>query len=205
MMHLSRTKAAPAPQPFSTSLFLLFFNILPKSSHRACNHPSYLRFSASFHRKEATNMDGLSAAASGIAVVSLAIQLVDSVRQIQRFLRNVSEAPKELRRLINLLEQLELILESIGELINRQQRQNAVEDVAVSDTVLRAMKTCENTVKGLAGIVDVARKSAEAKNKATKTLGSLRLSCKKKDIEEFERQLHEAVSLLNLTITTNLT
>ncbi|KAH8768731.1 hypothetical protein F5882DRAFT_509214 [Hyaloscypha sp. PMI_1271] len=150
-------------------------------------------------------MDGLSAAASGIAVVSLAIQLVDSVRQIQRFLRNISEAPKELRRLINLLEQLELILESIGELIDRQQRQSANEDVAVSDTVLRAMKTCENTVKGLAGIVDVARKSAEAKNKATKTLGSLRLSCKKKDIEEFERQLHEAVSLLNLTMTMNLT
>jgi uncharacterized protein YoxC len=204
MMQLSRSKAVPVPQPFPTSLFLLFFNILPKSSHRACNHPYYLHFSASFYRKEATNMDGLSAAASGIAVVSLAIQLVDSVRQIQRFLRNVSEAPKELRRLINLLEQLELILENIGELIDRQQRQSADEDVALSETVLRAMKTCENTVKGLAGIVDAARKSAEAKNKATKALGSLRLSCKKKDIEEFERQLHEAVSLLNLTMTTNL-
>jgi hypothetical protein len=75
----------------------------------------------------------------------------------------------------------------------------------VSETILRAMKTCENTIKGLASIVDVARKSAEAKNRATKTLGSLRLSFKKKDIEEFERQLHEAVGLLNLTMTTNLT
>ncbi|PMD52809.1 uncharacterized protein K444DRAFT_192059 [Hyaloscypha bicolor E] len=166
-MQLSRSKAEPAPQPFPTSLFLLFFNILPKLSHRACNHPSYLRFSASFHCKEATNMDGLSAAASGIAVVSLAIQLVDSVRQIQRFLHNVSEAPKELQRLINLLEQLELILENIGELIDRQRRQSADEDVAVSETILRAMKTCENTIKGLAGIVDVARKSAGPQRRRT--------------------------------------
>jgi uncharacterized protein YoxC len=108
-------------------------------------------------------MDGLSAAASGIAVISLALQLVDSVRQIQRFLRKVSEAPKELRRLIELLEQLELILESIGELINKQQQQGGNQDVAVSETVLRAMKTCENTVKGLASTVDGARKSIEAR------------------------------------------
>jgi len=51
-------------------------------------------------------MDGLSTAASGIAVVSLAIQLVDSVREIRRFLRDLSEAPKELKRLVDLLEQL---------------------------------------------------------------------------------------------------
>ncbi|KAN0099533.1 hypothetical protein V8E51_013308 [Hyaloscypha variabilis] len=150
-------------------------------------------------------MDGLSAAASGIAVISLALQLVDSVRQIQRFLRKVSEAPKELRRLIELLEQLELILESIGELINKQQQQGGNQDVAVSETVLRAMKNCENTVKGLASTVDGARKSIEARSKTTKTLACFRLSCKKRDIEEFERQIHEAVSLLNLTITTNLT
>jgi len=171
-------------------------------------HPSriilpFYHLKLPFHRNKTTNMDGLSAAASGIAVVSLALQLVDSVRQIQRFLRNVSEAPKELRRLIDLLEQLELILESIGELINKQQ-QAGEQDVAVSETVLRAMRTCENTVKGLASIVDKARKDVEAKSKATKTIACLRLSCKRRDVEEFERKIQEAVSLLNLTMTTNL-
>ena len=68
-------------------------------------------------------MDPFGAAASGIAVVSLAIQLVDSVRQLQRFLRSVSEAPKELKRLINLLEQLELILDNIGSFIENQRIQ----------------------------------------------------------------------------------
>ena len=148
-------------------------------------------------------MDGLSAAASGIAVVSLALQLVDSVRQIQRFLRNVSEAPKELRRLIDLLEQLELILESIGDLTNKQQ-QSGDQDVAVSNSVLRAMKMCENTVKELASMVDGARKDVEAKSRKTKMVACFRWECKRRDVEEFERRIQEAVSLLNLTMTTKL-
>jgi len=148
-------------------------------------------------------MDGLSAAASGIAVVSLALQLVDSVRQIQRFLRKVSEAPKELRRLLDLLEQLELILESIGDLINKQQ-QSGDQDVAVSETVLRAMKTCENTVKELASTVDRARKDFEEKSRMTKMVACFRLECKRRDVEEFERRIQDAISLLNLTMTTKL-
>lgn len=150
-------------------------------------------------------MDGLSAAASGIAVVSLAIQLVGAVRDIQRFLRNVSEAPKELRRLIELLEQLELILESIGTVVDRQRRQSGDADTAVSEPVLRAMRSCENLLAKLGNVVDAARKSDDARFKATRSLGSLRLVCKKRDIEDLERQLHDAISMLNLTMTTNLT
>ena len=89
-------------------------------------------------------MDGLSAAASGMAVVSLAIQLVGSVRDIRRFMRQVSDAPKELNRLIDLLEQLEVIIEGVGELIEKQRRSAGDSDIDVSPNVLRAMKTCEN-------------------------------------------------------------
>ena len=80
-------------------------------------------------------MDGLSAAASGIAFVSLVIQLVDSVRGIRRFLQKFSDAPKELKRLIDLLEQLELILENIGMLINRQKEQSGHVNVDISPDV----------------------------------------------------------------------
>jgi DNA-binding transcriptional MerR regulator len=149
-------------------------------------------------------MDGLSAAAS-VAVVSLAIQLVGSVRDIRQFLRNISEAPKELRRLIDLLEQLELILENIGALVERQQKQTANADIDVSASILRAMKTCESKLKMLEDVVEVAKKTATASNKTTRTFRSFKLACKKKDIEGFESQLHDAVSLLNLTMTTNLT
>lgn len=58
-------------------------------------------------------MDGLRGAASGIAVISLAIQLASSIQDIQRFMRNVSGASKELERLMNLLDQLYLLLHGI--------------------------------------------------------------------------------------------
>lgn len=149
-------------------------------------------------------MDGLSAAASGMAIISLAIQLADSVGGIQRLLRNVSEAPKELNRLIDLLEQLKVILEHIRALIERQRGQTSDRNNGVSATVWRAMKTCECKLAVLKSIVEAAKTASTATNKATRALGSLRLIFKKKDIDRFEIQLHDAVMILNLTITTNL-
>ena len=150
-------------------------------------------------------MDGLSAAASGIAVVSLAIQVVNSIREIQRFLRSVSDAPKELRRLINLLEQLELILENIGILIKEQRKQSGDIDIDMSPDVWRAIKTCEDKVGMLKSTIKTVRRETRATNKTTKALESFRLACKKKDIEEFESQLQSTLSLLNLAMTANLT
>jgi hypothetical protein len=150
-------------------------------------------------------MDGLSAAASGIAVVSLAIQLVDSVREIRRFLRNFSDAPKELRRLIDLLEQLELILENIGMLIKRQQKQSGHVNVDISPDVWRAIRICKDKVDIFKSTIETTKRASMATNKTTRTLGSFRLACKMRDIEEFEGQLQSTISLLNLTMTTNLT
>jgi cob(I)alamin adenosyltransferase len=150
-------------------------------------------------------MDPFSAAASGIAVVSLAIQLVDSVREIQRFLRNVSEAPKELKRLLDLLEHLELILENIGAQMAKQQRNSIDLDDTTITSVQKAMKMCEDKLLVLEGFVKRAKKASEARNKATRAVGAFKLACKKKDIEEFESQLQQAIHVLNLTMTINLT
>jgi N-terminal domain on NACHT_NTPase and P-loop NTPases len=149
-------------------------------------------------------MDGLSAAASGIAVVSLAIQLVESVREMRRFLRSVSEAPEELKRLLDLLEQLELILEQVGMLI--QQQGNArLEASSVMASVMRAINTCESKLAMLEGIVEVTKQASAKSSRVTKTMGSFRLACKKKDIREIEKQLYDAVTLLGLSMMANLT
>lgn len=150
-------------------------------------------------------MDGLSAAASGTAIVSFAIQLVDSVREIKRFLRNISEAPKELKRLIDLLQQLELILENIGALVERQKQHSGQADIDMSASILKAMKTCESKLEMLENVVEAAKKSSTAANKVARTFGSFKLACKTRDVEEFEKQLHNTISLLNLAMTTNLT
>lgn len=60
-------------------------------------------------------MDGLSAAASGIAVVSIAIQVSDSLQKVSDFIELIQEAPEEiestsfeLRLLSSLLEDIRL-------------------------------------------------------------------------------------------------
>jgi hypothetical protein len=150
-------------------------------------------------------MDGLSAAASGMAVVSLAIQLVGSVRKIRCFLHSVSEAPEELRRLLDLLEQLELILEQVETLVEGQQRNTLFPETGAPTCVLRAIKTCEGKVALIESLVEVSKQASATSNRAARAIGSFKLACKKKDIQGLENQLHDAISLLSLTMMANLT
>jgi hypothetical protein len=150
-------------------------------------------------------MDGLSAAASGIAVVSLAIQLVGSVREIRRFLHSVSEAPTDLRGLLDLLEQLELILEQVGMLLERQGRNTRLEETGVSISVWRAINTCQRKLAVLEVLVDEAKRASAASSRATRAIGSFKFACRKKDIQGFENQVHGAMNLLSLTMMANLT
>jgi hypothetical protein len=58
-------------------------------------------------------MDGLSAAASGMAVISLTLQLVQLTQNLRAFINDVSGAPSEIRRLAISLTQLANILQDI--------------------------------------------------------------------------------------------
>lgn len=151
-------------------------------------------------------MDGLSAAAGGIAVISLAIQLVDSVQSIRRFLSNVSKAPQELARLLELLAQLELIFKSIQIQIKKQQKQPGdLSNEIDSACVLAAMKSCGDKLSRIEKVVRRGDEAPETGNTLTWSLGSIRLACKRKSIEDLEIQLQRSIELLNLTISINLT
>ncbi|KAH8672816.1 hypothetical protein BGZ60DRAFT_527110 [Tricladium varicosporioides] len=147
-------------------------------------------------------MDGLSAAASGIAVVSLAIQLVDSVGRIRRFLRSISDAPKELERLIDLLEQLEMILQQILMMVEKQNAGPGNTDLFKN--VFRAVKSCEIKLSKFESLIEASKQISFSRKRMMKTVGSFQLACKKKDIQEFESQLNEAMTLLNLALTATL-
>lgn len=149
-------------------------------------------------------MDGLSAAASGFAVASLAVQLVGSVREIRRFLQSISDAPEELRRLIDLLEQLELILGHVGVLVRRQRGNSRCAENGILSSVSRAINTCQSRLTMLEGVVQSTKQASAASNRAAKVLGSFNLARKRRDIQGIENQLRDAVNLLNLTLLSNL-
>ncbi|PMD18547.1 hypothetical protein NA56DRAFT_240309 [Hyaloscypha hepaticicola] len=139
-------------------------------------------------------MDGLSAAASGIAVASLAIQLVDSVREIRRFFRTLKDAPEELTRLLDLLEHMELMLDNIGKLVEPESD--------ISPSMLKAIQTCEKALNKLAALIQKVKRDSSAQSPLKKSLGFFKLACKKEEVEEIERQLDRAVSNLNMVMTT---
>jgi hypothetical protein len=138
-------------------------------------------------------MDGLSAAASGMAVASLAIQLVDSVREICRFFRTLKDAPEELIRLLDLLEHMELMLDNIGKLVER--------DSDISPSVLKAIQTCEKALNKLGALIQKVKRESSAQSPLKRSLGFFKLACKKEEVEEIETQVDRAVNNLNLVMT----
>jgi hypothetical protein len=65
-------------------------------------------------------MEALSGAASGIAVVSLSLQLIQTIGVIKTCVQNVKDAPKELERLVASLRRLEALLEAVRTMVEQQ-------------------------------------------------------------------------------------
>jgi hypothetical protein len=58
-------------------------------------------------------MDGLSAAASAIAVVSLGVQIAESLRELCDFWDSIQEAPEDIKAILKDLRILELVISDI--------------------------------------------------------------------------------------------
>lgn len=89
-------------------------------------------------------MDGLSSAASGIAVVSLAFQLAESIIKLYDFWDTVQEAPDEVRAIVKDRKLLRAVLNDIES--NTQQYDS---DPSLSDVLESAI----DKVKSLDAIV----------------------------------------------------
>lgn len=92
----------------------------------------------------------MEVAASGIAVVSLAIQLAQSIRRINQFWTSVTYAPDEVSRIRDDLDLLESILESIAE----SHQNSPVRTLSTHSAAARGLSLCNQRVQKLADIVD---------------------------------------------------
>jgi hypothetical protein len=100
-------------------------------------------------------MDGLSAAASGIAVVSLAIQLADSAKKLYEFWHAVREAPESIAAIATHLRVLKTVL---AEIATHDQRYGAD---PVTDQLL---ESCKCSWLGLLGSnIDSRKGEAQVK------------------------------------------
>ena len=146
-------------------------------------------------------MEGFSGAASAIAIVSLAVQLIDTVQEISKFLKNVQDAPKEILRLLETLDQLQGTLDNVRQLIDHQFLVLRLPGSPVFIT--KAMENCERQIETLETVVWKAKRSLGHQHMLRRTWSSMKLVAKKQDIEDVQCRLRDAKVDLQFALSSN--
>jgi hypothetical protein len=141
-------------------------------------------------------MDPLSGAASVIAVVSLVVQVSDSIKKLNDFRLSVKNAPQDIVQLSDQLVVLEDILKAVSRKI---QAANNLQDLEVdaSHPLYGAMRICQNIASELKQVVEYFEtryRRRGAKNLRTSVLAGW----KKVRIKELKDQLDFACKVLLL-------
>ena len=203
------------PRTIAVEAALHLFSVLSLSGiaqHSPHTHlisPSTLFLPANFQKLCAfpnSAMEALAAAASGMAVASLSIQLIDSIGKIKTFIRNVKEASKELERLGDLLDRLCTVIEDVRDLMERQASLQGQHFPTPSSAISKCLQSCEKTIQPLCDLVERFKTSAPRTGSSfSKLKGDVKLSFRAKDIAEYETKIEREIGYLHATLGTNST
>jgi hypothetical protein len=153
-------------------------------------------------------MEPLSGVASGMAVVSLSLQLIQSVFIINTFIRAVKGASKELERLVESLDRLRALLEDICQLMELQtSRSTSSPGIPMpSMTIFNCLKSCEHQLLPLQSIVDkYGNVQSRDRSKGGKLWDSVTMGFKTKDIQGFEAHIQQEMANLTTALIMNST
>ena len=148
-------------------------------------------------------MDGLSAGAGVLAVISLALQVGKAAQELVQFFNTISDAPNEVTRLKEQTSRIYCI--STG-LTNALEHQRKLHGGAIpgTDSIREALISC----LGRLGSVQAVLKKIDGSKYGRKTVArywaQFKLAVKKDDVLEFERQLGLDLMSLNALLTTNM-
>lgn len=146
-------------------------------------------------------MEPVSGVASIFAVVSLALQLQKSAQNIKRFFDVVSDAPSEVSRLRDLVSSIHVIARNITTAFDPKQQ---CESNAIGEGIYDALKMCQSSMNPIECILYGVERKITSRTPISRASALFRLAWKKEQIDEFERKLDRAVSLLNISLTLGL-
>jgi hypothetical protein len=148
--------------------------------------------------------DGLSAAASVLAVISLAMQLGGAARDLVSFLDTISDAPKEVTRLRDLLNLIYASSAGIRNALEHQQRLQADPHQLIpgAENVRDALLDCQSKLRLISELLDKVGDARRGQALIRRSWPRFRLAMKKEDVLEFERQLGLSLQILNISLTT---
>ena len=134
-------------------------------------------------------MDGLSAAASGMAVVSLAFQLCESIKQLHDFWDSVKEASDDIQAI---KEDLGLLSGVLAEMANEVQHSGP------DQTLTRALKTCCDKVNKLTHITNELEPGFASRSLRIRKWTAFKAVLKSEKIHKFQKLLEGLKSTLIL-------
>jgi ABC-type transporter Mla subunit MlaD len=138
---------------------------------------------------------------SSFAVISLAIQLLETTQKIRSFLHDVRDAPKEIIRLTELLDQLHGTLDNVKSLLEQQYLVLRLPGSPVH--MIRALENCEKTMQQLESVVKKAKESFGHQQCVKRTWASMRFASTRETIRELQDQLRDAKADLQGAISSN--
>ena len=143
-------------------------------------------------------MDVVSGA---FATVSLSIQLIETVQKARKFLKSIQEAPLELSRLIEKLDQFYLTIKGASRVI--EQQQNCAKFVASVDLLEAALQSCCSSVKDLDLVVHDLHPKIAHQQRIRRAWGSIAAHLKNDDVQLLRDRIAESMSLLTIALVTN--
>ncbi|KAF2625572.1 hypothetical protein BU25DRAFT_115911 [Macroventuria anomochaeta] len=149
-------------------------------------------------------MESLSGVASGIAVASLAIQLLQSVNTIRSLLHNVQDPPQELIRIADLLKRLGALLQDVRSIVEKQTSLQGHHFPVPTMTISTCLKSCEEALKPLEPITKTLSLDHNA-SKFAKLRSDIRLGFKTNDIKNTEIRLQHEITSLSTALAINNT
>jgi hypothetical protein len=149
-------------------------------------------------------MEVLSGVASGMAVVSLTVQLLQSANAIKTFIRDVKSASKELERLSDQLECLSALLTNVHDVVERQ---TSLQHCPLpSPTISDCLKSCQSSLGLLEEIANkYERKQGSGVSAMRKLKDDIRFGFKTQDITAIEARIQRDINGLNTALGTNMT
>lgn len=143
----------------------------------------------------------MEVAASGIAVASIAIQLLESTNRIRNFLRSVENAPQDLQRVANFLDRLSTLLGEVQDLLDMQA---SIQDqlFPASGVIRTFLQSCKESLAPLQAKVDKYSKSP-ASNRLRRRQMDLRAALNAGDLRNLEMHLQQEINSLGAALSVN--
>lgn len=134
-------------------------------------------------------MEVISGAASVIGIVSLAIQLTDSIAKLSDFLGSIQEAPNNIKVILTDLDLLSTILSDI------QLHENKY---APNASVKSALASLEHKVAAFMALVKQYEPSSKSSSRRMRKWTSVKAAFKDKKVKAFQQSLNDSKTTLML-------